>query len=121
MVMVDGPIVRPRQPFIFKEHPDRGRVPVIELPRPDCPQKGSEKSYCHEHTDTDENQEDGHQASPRRRAMRRTLIVVKATTVIELSGMRIAATTGDRSPRKAKLSPPRLYRNEMPKLARTIR
>jgi len=40
--------------------------------------------------------------------------VANATTVIELIGIRIAATTGDKCPVRAIDKPIRLYRNEIP-------
>ena len=47
--------------------------------------------------------------------------VTNATIVTELSGMRMAETTGDRLPVMAKLSPTTLYKNERPMLIKTIR
>ena len=42
--------------------------------------------------------------------------MTKVTTVIELNGIKIAATTGDKDPETAKYIPIRLYKNEIIKL-----
>ena len=47
-----------------------------------------------------------------RLAKNEMLVVVKATIVTELTGIKIAATTGDRYPCTAKVRPTILYKNE---------
>ena len=41
----------------------------------------------------------------------------KATTEIELAGIKIAAIIGDNCPLTAKYNPTKLYKNEIPKAA----
>ena len=60
-------------------------------------------------------------AGPSLRPAHVVMTEAKATTVIELRGIRIAQTTGARSPAAAMPTPTTLYRLEIAKLARTIR
>ena len=46
--------------------------------------------------------------SPRRRANKELVIVAKLTILIEVTGIRIAATTGSSSPRTEKYNPTKL-------------
>ena len=94
---------------------------IIILAGSDGPEERNKKAACHAHAEANEHNDDGHQASLLRRAMARTDSVVKATTEMELSGIRIAAMSGESCPEKAKYSPTTLYAMERQKLAITTR
>ncbi len=97
---------RIRRPvFVIEEHPDRRRVFVFKLSRPDSPQEGNQKTGCHEKTEPDEHDDHRHYRNPTFLEAILTAIVVKNTTVIELKGIRIAARIGDSSPRMANVRP----------------
>lgn len=91
--------------FVIEEHPDRRRVLVFKLSRPDCPQEGNQKTGRYEKAEADKHDDHRHYRNPTFLEASRTAVVVKNTTVIELRGMRIAARIGESSPRMAIVRP----------------
>ncbi len=94
---------------------------VLVLTGTDRPEKGHQETRGQQHAEPEQNHNHAHESNPRRRAMACTASVVKATTVIELTGIRIAATTGDSAPRTANERPMALYSTEIAKLQSTTR
>ena len=110
--------------FIFEEHADRRRIRIIVLPASNGSDKSNEKDQCNGQTDYQQHIYDAHTylkyrvnlrvyipleydiyhllLSPISRAAQRVAVVTKATTLIELNGMRIAAITGTSCPVTAK-------------------
>ena len=90
---------------IIHQHPDRRRFGIIVLTGPDGPDKSDKEPPGNQYAEQDKDHNDRHDQRFRTLAIKLTMKVEKATTVMLLAGMSIAATRGESRPVTAKPSP----------------
>lgn len=89
--------------LVVEEHSDGRRCGVVELARPDSPEKRPQKSDRHGAAGRDEEDQHAHAGTRRLRARVPPMLI--ATIVSELTGIRMAATSGVRAPSSASVRP----------------
>jgi hypothetical protein len=99
---------------VGKDAPRRGQG-VVKLPGVHGPEKRAKETECDQQAGEKKDEEHAHEATPlrtaadveipQRRAAARVARTANATTVTELSGIRIAETSGESRPLTANESP----------------